>query len=102
MLLRQSRSMLYVHQRDEYQAVAPQRLALAASYSLPVISEKLTDPSPFTIGQHLLMSDYQHLAEFASMWLNRYDDHILQDVGRGLHQYLCVDHTFKRVIEANV
>lgn len=101
MLLRQSRSMTYVHQRDEYQAIAPQRWALAAAYSLPIISETIADAAPFGYS-HLLMSSYEHLAEFATMWLTRNDSHILENYGRALHSLLCHEMTFAKVIEANV
>lgn len=104
-LLRQTRAMVYVHQRDEYKAVAPQRMALAAAYGLPVISETLPNPEPFIIkgkSHNVLMSTYDQLATFAAMWVNRNDDHFLKDFGLSLHQLLCHQHTFKKQIEGNV
>src|SRR5690606_26302862 len=38
-----SKLFLHVHQRDDVRAIAPQRIALAAAYKLPLICESVPD-----------------------------------------------------------
>ncbi len=100
-LLSASRSMVHVHQRDDAFTVAPQRFALAAAYKLPIITETLADEGIFT-NSYRLMSDFRHLGEFVAMWTRSQNTQRLQDYGHALHQLLCVDHTFRKVVDANV
>lgn len=100
-VLMNSRCMVHVHQRDDAFTVAPQRFALAAAYSLPMITETLTDCGIFT-QSYRLMSDIRHMGEFTRMWLQPRNSQRLQDYGHALHQLLCVDHTFRKVIESTV
>lgn len=100
-VLMQSRSMVHVHQRDDAFTVAPQRFALAAAYSLPLITETLTDCGVFT-QSYRLMSDIRHMGEFTRMWLQPHNTQRLEDFGHALHQLLCVDHTFRKVIESSI
>lgn len=99
-LLRSS-AYLQIHQWDQVSAMSPQRIAVAAAYSLPVIHETLADCGAFGYS-HMLTSDYAHLADFADMWTRRYDPRGLENYGRALFQFLCVEHTFKAQIEAHV
>lgn len=98
-VLSATRAMLHVHQLDNVNTVAPGRFALAAAYSLPVISERLDERGVFEYGC-MLTSDYANLADFADMWLRHNEAHILADYGRALHNLLCRDHTFRKCVEA--
>jgi hypothetical protein len=97
-ILKQTRAMIHVHQRDDYQALAPQRFALAAAYRLPLITETLPEHAPFGYS-NLLMSSHEHLPAFAQMWLGRNDSRILEDYGWALHSFLCRDNTFRQCVE---
>lgn len=100
-ILRRTSAMLHIHQHDDVPGVAALRLALAAAYQLPVITEACADYGIFT-HTHLLMSDYANLADFVQMWTRRNEARILEDYGRALHSLLCVEKTFRKVIEAHV
>lgn len=94
--LGQSKLMVHVHQEETAKAIAPQRWALAAAYRLPMISETCNDGGIFT-PSNTLFSDYDYLADFIKLWK---DEQRLEDYGHALYQTLCVDKTFKRMIEA--
>lgn len=95
-ILQQSAIMLHIHQHDYAFTVAPQRWALAAAYRMPLVTEHVSDSGIF--GQsHVMQCDRPHLATFVRMWRG---DHRLIDYGNALHQLLCVEHTFKRCVEA--
>ncbi len=98
-ILRASRAMLHIHQHDGIQTIAPQRWALAAAYSLPLITETLIDRGIFG-NSNMLMCNYEHLPEFVRMWTLRNEARILEDYGRALHQLLCVERTFRVCVEA--
>jgi len=98
-ILTHSRSMLHIHQHDGIPGVASLRVALAAAYSLPYLSEQVADRGIFS-HSNMLFSDYPHLADFAHTWLCRNESRILEDYGRALYQLLCVDKTFHKCIEA--
>lgn len=97
--LSQSRAMIQVHQKDGLFTVAPQRWALAAAYSLPMITETLADCGLFTAG-YRLMTDLEHLGAFTRTWLAQENARTLEDFGRSLHQLLCHHYTFRKSIEA--
>jgi hypothetical protein len=100
-ILQRSSVMLHIHQHDDVPGVAALRLAVAAAYSLPVITEHCADLGIFGYS-HLLMSDYANLADFTHLWTRRNEAHILADYGRSLYQLLCVEKTFRRCIEGEV
>lgn len=98
--LLQSRAMMHVHQNEETPTIAPQRWALAAAYSLPMMSEGVADGGLFT-PSNTLFCDYGRLPDFARMWITGHDQEtMLSDYGRALHQVLCEEHTFRKSIEA--
>lgn len=97
-ILMNSKAMLNVHQRWEYPAIAPLRVALAAAYHLPVISEAGWDSAPYS--ETILETDYDHLVGFAEAMVKAALN--LQDFGDGLHQLLCEDLRFDKVVEANL
>lgn len=98
-VLHKSRAMLHVHQHETVPGVAALRVALAAAYALPYISEQVADRGIFS-HSNMLFSDYAHLADFAYMWLCRNDSRLVEDYGRALHQLLCVEKPFRYWIEA--
>lgn len=89
--------MLHVHQNDEVNTIAPQRWALAAAYGMPVISESITDRGLFGYTQ-FMDCEYGYLPTFLKMW--RSDYRRLNDYGAALHDFLCVQHTFRKEVEA--
>ena len=98
-ILRKSRSMLNIHQREGVNAVAAQRFALAAAYRLPVITETLADSGIFD-HTTIMQADYGNMVEFAQMWLCRNDGHMLQEWGFALYDKLCVERTFRKLVDA--
>jgi hypothetical protein len=94
--LRSTRLMLHVHQHDNAPFVAPQRLALAAAYHLPVISE--TTPGLGDLAQVVDTADYASLPEIVRARLN---NTTLSNEGDLLYHFLCVERPFKAsVLEA--
>lgn len=94
-MLSNTRLMLHVHQHDNAPFVAPQRIALAAAYRMPVISE--TTPGAGDLGEYLMTAPYDQLPETVQTTL------ILSasEAGDRLYQFLCVDRPFRTgVLEA--
>lgn len=100
-VLSRSRAMLHIHQHEHIRGVACLRWAIAAAYSLPVISESVDDYGIFN-HSNMLTGDYGGYARSAYVWLRETDPRILAHFGQALHQLLCVDKAFKRMIEENV
>jgi hypothetical protein len=98
--LMRSRAMLHIHQNDK-RYVAPQRWALAAAYSLPLITETLDQVGAFTYSK-MLISDFENLPAFCYNWIRRDDGQGLQHYGQALHQMLCFDRPFRREVMRNV
>ncbi len=97
--LTESRAMLHIHQHDDVATVAPQRWALAAAYKLPLITEGVEDSGLFDFS-HALSTDYNNLASIAHDFIRRHDPRTLETYGTALHQFLCVEHTFRKCVEA--
>lgn len=97
-ILRSSRAILNVHQTDA-QVGEPLRFALAASYSLPLISETIKDPWPLRPGYDFLMYDYGELQRRTNEILRSVD---LEMFGRNLYDTLCRKYTFKKCVEDGV
>jgi hypothetical protein len=93
--LADSALMLHAHQRDDTPAIAPQRFALCAAYKLPLIHEAVPDEGEY--GQYALFEEYTKLAEATRFDLDEPD--ILREVGVELHDWLCVEHTFRKSVE---
>lgn len=100
-ILGRSRAMLHIHQHDSVPGMAALRVALAAAYQLPYITETVSDWGVFGYS-HLLSCNYANMVDFARMWLHRNEAHILEDYGRALYQFLCVERPFRSWIEAAV
>lgn len=91
-MLTSSKVYLYVHQHEDFPAIAPQRWAVAAAYHLPVISENVADPGPFKYFG--LWADYQHISYLTRARLNDCGEY-----GWTLHNFLCAQHPFRRCVE---
>jgi hypothetical protein len=96
--LSNSQLMIHIHQHDHISTIAPQRFAIAAAWSLPMVSETIEDPGEYA--GKMLVSDYGHFAAFAHQWAGGPVNGRLSDFGRTLHQFLCIDRPFGREVEA--
>lgn len=94
-ILRSSKCMAYVHQ-TAMPIGAPLRMALAAAYRLPVISERLADPYPHEDGSDVILADYGEILPKTRAWLS---DSRLPGIGENLYQKLCVQMPFKKCVE---
>ncbi len=92
-MLRLTRLMLHVHQHDNAPFVAPQRLALAAAYHMPVVSE--TTPGIGDLTDYIEQADYDGIPALVTTVLKR---KTLTASGDKLHQYLCVERTFRTCV----
>lgn len=95
--LMRSRLMLHVHQRDDVAAIAPQRIALAAAYKLPLICESVPDAGAY--GQVIPFVAYEHLNAEVRSRLAMMEMGYPQEGGNQLYQWLCVEHTFRMSVE---
>lgn len=91
--LNEARLMLHVHQGD-WQAIAPQRIALAAAYKLPVISESVPEEGAY--GHQVAFVPYAELPELVRKATQNGVLHIL---GNELHRFLCIENTFRACVE---
>lgn len=90
----QSKTMLHVHQHDGIYTIAPQRFALAAAYHMPLISENVGEDTLF--GDSVMWVEYGDMAAFVANE-GRGD---VSHYGEALYNKLCVEHTFRKEIEA--
>jgi hypothetical protein len=92
-----SRLMLHVHQRDDTHAIAPQRIALAAAYQLPLICESVPDVGDY--GRWIPFVSYDNLNAEVRSQLAMYSEGIPQARAERLHHWLCEEHTFRMSVE---
>lgn len=83
-VLFRTRLMLNIHQHDNAPYLAPQRIAVAAAYGMPVLSE--TTPGAGDLADYLAFSDYADIA-------GKVRTH--EASGDKLHQFLCVERPFR-------
>lgn len=101
--LRASRLMVHIHQHEDMPAMPGIRMALAASYGLPVLCEGVTDPGIYkdaiifypaiemlVNGVNQYIGAHKNGADYLTEWAHR------------LHTLLCDDYTFKKVVEGAV
>jgi len=88
--------MLHIHQNNGKPYVAPQRWCIAAAYQLPVVSEALGMRGDFPDAVFLELSYNDLYYRVNPGDLNGYG------MGEALHQWLCVDYTFRRQVERHV
>lgn len=92
-VLLNTRVVLHVHQ-EETRAISPLRLAVAAAYKLPALSEMCENPG---IHDCVPFGDYEHLVAHVESWLEWGD---LDGRAEALHERLCKDYTFKKCVDA--
>lgn len=95
-ILSKTRLMVQIHQWDEFACIAPQRFAIAAAYKLPLLSEAVNCEIK-EIADGVKYAEYGHLSESAHDLL---DSGGVWYLGEKLYQALCVEHTFRREVEA--
>lgn len=89
--------MLAIHQHDNMATIPPLRLCIAAAHKLAVISEQVADAGIFTgLVDHF---PYRDLARMAKL-IVRDPYNRLTEQGLALYDKLCVEHTFRKSIEA--
>lgn len=88
--LRITKAMLNVHQTPA-PIMEPLRIAIAAAYRLPYLSEFTQDPYPLEEGVSFLQAEYEGLRCSVLEWMK--ED--LAPIGEALHQRLCIETTFK-------
>jgi hypothetical protein len=93
--LRNTRMMLHIHQNQEYPAIAPLRISLAAAYAMPTLCESGWDIEPYD--GVIMQAQYNTIPDAVKRALKR---STLQEWGDRLHQRLCHDLRFDKVIEA--
>jgi hypothetical protein len=97
-MLRESRIMLHIHQNGDYPGIAPLRVALGAAYGLPIICENGWSSAPY--GNAIILSKYGDIEHAVKRVLKNYD--YMKSIGLELHQLLCHDLEFSRVVEAHL
>lgn len=95
--LKNTRAMLHIHQHADYPAIAPLRASLAAAYALPLLAENGWDTHPYT--GIVLFDTYDNLVDATQSALKCEQ---LQSRGDALHELLCEEYRFDKVIQANV
>lgn len=90
-ILQRSKLMLHIHQHDAFPCIAAQRIALAASVGIPLISENMTNAYPMVAGEHYVSADYKDLAETARLLVNEKG---LKRYGEDLQKLLCYEYNF--------
>lgn len=98
-VLLKSWSMVHTHQIEQAPGIACLRWAIAAAHRLPMITESVKDRGIFTYS-YMVQSDYAHLASFAQQMVK--DKRMLINYGEALHNLLCRDYTFKKVVDAHI
>lgn len=95
--------MLNVHQ-DDSPLIEPLRLALAAAFGIPVLSEKILDACPYTRQgetHNIIQAEYDELVGRAATLVNDdYGWHLA--MGRRCHALMCLDYTFERIVKEAV
>lgn len=92
-LLWATRLMLHVHQHDNAPFLAPQRIALAAAYHMPVVSE--TTPGLGDLEKVVDTADYDNLPKVVRA---RLKNKTLNNEGEVLYHFLCVERPFRDVV----
>ena len=93
-MLRASKILVNVHQ-DSSPVGEPLRFAVCAAYSLPIISETITDPYPLIPNVDIILANYTDLIRTTIL---RYNTD-LTHTASCLHNKLCIEHTFRIGVE---
>lgn len=94
-ILSYTRLMLHVHQHEDARYTAPLRIALAAAYKLPVVSEAVYAPGPYH--KRIWYADYGDLAREVKARIANLDG--LRRRGDTLHEWLCVKQPFADIVK---
>lgn len=98
-LLKQSHAMLHIHQHDNIPAVAPLRTAIAAAYSLPLITEGGWSVAPLERCAYVM--EYDEMAKNINILVKMPDMlNAVQLLGEFIHKWLCHSLTFRHCVEA--
>ena len=98
-LLRASRVLLTVHQTPS-PITEPQRLAIAATHRMPLITEEICCPWPLTQRDYL-GAKYKAFIRAVNSWL-LLPHESLKKYGEILHKRLCVEYTFRKLVDLGV
>lgn len=96
-ILRSSLMMLHIHQSDEYPAIAPLRVSLAAAYGLPFISENGWSIEP--LDNAIMHGAYKMLPTIVQ---NAKRNGQIFAMGKELHRRLCDQYKFGDVVRGAV
>lgn len=92
-ILMQSRMVLHIHQTQR-KVISPLRMAVAAAYGLPVISEGCDDPGIYEGCIHFVEYD-KMVSEVMDVLIGRNPDVLIQ----GLQKRLCEEYTFRKCVD---
>lgn len=95
-----SRVQVHIHQHDNQHVVSPLRFAVAAAYRLPIITERLHSAGAFD--GLVIQSSYDGLPECLNEYLSPARRIALHEYGAALHEKLCHELTFQKVVESSV
>lgn len=96
-LLKSTTAMLHIHQWDAIKTVAPLRVAIAAAYGLPLISEQVENRDMFD--GVALFCQYEAMPDYVSTMVRRYPDRLKEHGGK-LKELLCGEYSFRNCVEA--
>lgn len=94
-IMMHTRLMLHVHQHDNAPHLAPQRIAIAAAYRMPVISEAVGDMAG--LDMYMLFADYSVIPECVHRLLDDPERNLASE-GQKLHNYLCIERPFRKCV----
>jgi len=100
-VLTESRLMMHVHQHDGIPGIAALRWALAAAHRMPLMTEQVANYGIFNY-KYMMQARYGTLAEFAKQVLQPENRNMLEDYSASLHRLLCVENTFRKVVDSHV
>jgi len=92
-VLLNTRCILHVHQTNG-RTLSPLRLAVAAAYGLPALSEACDNPGIHA--EAVPFAEYNNLVEHVRSWLDWGD---LDSKAKALHDLLCKEYTFRKCVE---
>jgi len=99
-ILYSSRMKVHIHQHNNSKIVPGFRMAIAAAYRIPIMLEDVYNRHPFELSA---LWAYRHnFITIVDHWLKPHNRGWITDYVDRLYQQLCVDDTFKRVVERNV
>lgn len=93
--LQRTRLMLNTHQHNSPMPIGePLRIALAAAFRMPLVSETLSSPKPLQQGWDVISCGYDSLVDRVREVLG--SAHLERDLGDRIYRKLCIEQTFKQ------